>query len=121
MTLDRRDFLQHTLAVGAALAALPAAMAQGSAAPGGIDARDRVFITNEDSNTLVVIDPRRNAVETTINLTSFDEDPRPRADMDPAAVQAHTAAVSRVISGLMDGTGKTAFRASTPRQARGVA
>ena len=77
MTLDRRDFLQHTLAVGAALAALPAAMAQGSAAPGGIDARDRVFITNEDSNTLVVIDPRRNAVETTINLTSFDEDPRP--------------------------------------------
>ena len=41
----------------------------------------------------------------------FDEDPRPRVDMDPAAVQAHTAAVSRVLSGLMDGTGKTAFRA----------
>ncbi len=36
-----------------------------------------MFITNEDSNTLVVIDPRTNLVESTINLTSFDEDPRP--------------------------------------------
>ena len=42
-----------------------------------IDARDRVFIANEDSNTITVIDPRTNRVETTINLTSFDEDPRP--------------------------------------------
>ena len=76
MTRDRRDFLKHTLAA-TAVAALPAAMAQSNPAPGGIDARDRVFITNEDSNTLVVIDPRRNAVEMSINLTSFDEDPRP--------------------------------------------
>jgi DNA-binding beta-propeller fold protein YncE len=36
-----------------------------------------VFIANEDSNTISVIDPRSNAVDTTINLTSFDEDPRP--------------------------------------------
>ena len=42
-----------------------------------IEPNDRVFITNEDSNTIVVIDPRNNTVETTINLTSFDEDPRP--------------------------------------------
>lgn len=42
-----------------------------------IEAQDRIFITNEDSNTLTVIDPRSNTVETTINLTSFDEDPRP--------------------------------------------
>jgi YVTN family beta-propeller protein len=76
MTHDRRDFLKQTLAATAAVA-LPAATAQGTAAPGDIDPRDRVFITNEDSNTLVVIDPRRNAVDTTINLTSFDEDPRP--------------------------------------------
>lgn len=76
MTQDRRVFLKTTLAAGAA-AALPGAMAQNVPASGGIDERDRVFITNEDSNTLVVIDPRRNAVETTINLTSFDEDPRP--------------------------------------------
>jgi len=48
--------------------------AQGAAS---IEAGDRVFITNEDSNTLAVIDPRSNTVETTINLTSFDEDSRP--------------------------------------------
>jgi YVTN family beta-propeller protein len=42
-----------------------------------IAAEDRVFITNEDSNTLSVIDPAKNAVDTTINLTSFDEDARP--------------------------------------------
>ena len=76
MTTDRRDFLQHALAVAAA-SAVPAVWAQGAAPTAGIDPRDRVFITNEDSNTLVVIDPRSNTVETTINLTSFDEDPRP--------------------------------------------
>ena len=77
MTLDRRDLLKLTAATAAA-ATLPSAFAQ-TAATGasGIDPRDRVFITNEDSNTLVVIDPRTNTVETTINLTSFDEDPRP--------------------------------------------
>ena len=42
-----------------------------------IEPNDRVFICNEDSNTLAVIDPRSNMVETTVNLTSFDEDPRP--------------------------------------------
>lgn len=76
MTQDRRDFLTHALAAATA-AVLPNAMAEGSATASVPDARDRVFITNEDSNTLVVIDPRRNVVETTINLTSFDEDPRP--------------------------------------------
>src|SRR5438132_3687270 len=39
--------------------------------------QDRVFICNEDSNTLSVIDPNSNSVAHTINLTSFDEDPRP--------------------------------------------
>jgi YVTN family beta-propeller protein len=42
-----------------------------------VEANDRVFICNEDSNTLSVIDPNTNKVDTTINLTSFDEDPRP--------------------------------------------
>ena len=37
-----------------------------------IDPMDRVFIANEDSNTISVIDPNSNTVETTINLTSFD-------------------------------------------------
>ncbi|KQP14848.1 YncE family protein [Pseudorhodoferax sp. Leaf267] len=85
MTTQRRDILKFSLAAAAA-SALPAAQAQAPAAstststtaPGpGIDPRDRVFITNEDSNTLVVIDPKTNIVESTINLTSFDEDPRP--------------------------------------------
>jgi YVTN family beta-propeller protein len=39
--------------------------------------RDRIFICNEDSSTLSVINPYTNQVDTTINLTSFDEDPRP--------------------------------------------
>ena len=39
--------------------------------------QDRVFICNEDSNTLAVIDPNSNTVAGTVNLTSFDEDPRP--------------------------------------------
>ena len=80
MDTQRRDLLKYSLAAAAATT-LPAAQAQEQApapAPtGGIDPRDRVFITNEDSNTLVVIDPRTNTVESTINLTSFDEDPRP--------------------------------------------
>jgi YVTN family beta-propeller protein len=38
---------------------------------------DRVFLTNEDSNTLSVIDPVKDEVVATINLTSFDEDGRP--------------------------------------------
>jgi YVTN family beta-propeller protein len=74
MSIHRREILKYTAAV-AASAALPAGFAQGVA--GAIDPRDRVFITNEDSNTLVVIDPGSNTVETTINLTSFDEDARP--------------------------------------------
>jgi YVTN family beta-propeller protein len=74
MSTQRRDILKAGLAA-AASATLPSAPAQ--TGNGGIGPRDRVFITNEDSNTLVVIDPRSNSVETTINLTSFDEDPRP--------------------------------------------
>ena len=40
----------------------------------------------------------------------FDTDPRPRADMDEAALAAHADAMQRVISGLMQGTGQAAFR-----------
>jgi DNA-binding beta-propeller fold protein YncE len=65
MTTQRRDILKLALA-SAAGTALPMASAQPNSA--GVDPRDRVFITNEDSNTLVVINPRTN---------SFDEDPRP--------------------------------------------
>jgi len=78
MTFTRRSLLQ-TGAAAAALSGLEAklASAQTPGTPSGVQAEDRVFICNEDSNTLAVIDPRANTVETTVNLTSFDEDPRP--------------------------------------------
>ena len=71
----RREFIT-TVSAAATLAAFPfdRAFAQGVA---GTSNRDRVVICNEDSNTLSVIDPNTNTVATTINLTSFDEDPRP--------------------------------------------
>src|SRR5438128_7400879 len=72
MEVNRRQFLQLT---GGALAA--AGMGDAAAQPARIEPNDRVFITNEDSNTISVIDPKSNTVDTTINLTSFDEDPRP--------------------------------------------
>jgi YVTN family beta-propeller protein len=76
------DISRRTVLKAAALGALAVSAGQRRAsaqAPGGaaIEPNDRVFIANEDSNTISVIDPRSNAVETTINLTSFDEDPRP--------------------------------------------
>ncbi|HET8539867.1 MAG TPA: DUF305 domain-containing protein [Anaeromyxobacter sp.] len=59
-------------------AALGAALPLGGAgAQAAREPRDRVILCNEDSNTLSVIDPATNAVSGTINLTSFDEDPRP--------------------------------------------
>lgn len=79
----RRDFLKIAgtlpLAAGGALAQGQAPEPAGTppARLPGIDPADRVFITNEDSNTVVVINPATNTVESTINLTSFDEDPRP--------------------------------------------
>jgi YVTN family beta-propeller protein len=75
MQMNRRDFIQLAgVAAGTLLAGEPA---RGQGRPGSVEPQDRVFITNEDSNTLSVIDPRSNTVDTTINLTSFDEDPRP--------------------------------------------
>lgn len=77
MDQSRRTFIQLAAAGAAgALVASNEARAQPGKPP-SVEAHDRVFITNEDSNTLSVIDPRSNTVDTTINLTSFDEDPRP--------------------------------------------
>jgi YVTN family beta-propeller protein len=75
MDSTRREFIigMGALAVAAALPE-ERSLAQ---APSATNARDRVIICNEDSNTLSVIDPASNTVATTINLTSFDEDPRP--------------------------------------------
>jgi len=75
--ISRRTILKTGLAAGAALVTYPAPALAQSGRASDIEANDRVFITNEDSNTMAVIDPRSNTVDTTINLTSFDEDPRP--------------------------------------------
>ena len=76
MDKHRREFLKLA-AAGVAAGALPVTEAGARALQGSVEPGDRVFITNEDSNTVSVIDPRSNSVDTTINLTSFDEDPRP--------------------------------------------
>lgn len=76
------DFTRRTVLKGA-LAGVVAVSASGrnawpqASGAKDIEPGDRVFIANEDSNTISVIDPRTNTVDTTINLTSFDEDPRP--------------------------------------------
>src|SRR5574341_118967 len=76
MEISRREVLKLFALATAAAAADPRFIwAESSGAD--IEPLDRVFIANEDSNTISVIDPRSNTVETTINLTSFDEDPRP--------------------------------------------
>jgi DNA-binding beta-propeller fold protein YncE len=74
---SRRDFLK-VLGAAAAAAALPSS-GRGADQPGVPNpaASDRVFVACEDSSTLAVIDPATNVLETTVNLTSFDEDPRP--------------------------------------------
>ncbi|MHB8708392.1 MAG: YncE family protein [Desulfuromonadales bacterium] len=75
MKETRREFLKLMTAATVAGVLYPGRVfAQDSAS---IEPGDRVYIANEDSNTITVIDPRRNIVETTINLTSFDEDARP--------------------------------------------
>jgi YVTN family beta-propeller protein len=76
MTFTRR----HVLIAGSAGIVGAAFGPNGSSeAAGGADILpgDRVLICNEDSNTLSVIDPATNTVSATINLTSFDADPRP--------------------------------------------
>ena len=83
----RRDFLKLAVALPAVAAATWASAQSSpsvqstsptsSTANPDIAPQDRVFITNEDSNTISVINPASNTVDTTINLTSFDEDARP--------------------------------------------
>jgi YVTN family beta-propeller protein len=75
MDWTRREFIINVGAAAVAAASpLGRALAQSAS---GANSRDRVILCNEDSNTLSVIDPNSNTVATTINLTSFDEDPRP--------------------------------------------
>lgn len=75
MDWSRREFISNVTVLAIA-SALPVGRALAQSASGATS-RDRVILCNEDSNTLSVIDPNTNTVATTINLTSFDEDPRP--------------------------------------------
>jgi len=72
---SRRDVLAGAGAA-TALAMMPGSAAATSRAAGPVTG-DRVILTNEDSCTLTVIDPTTDRVQATVNLTSFDEDPRP--------------------------------------------
>lgn len=76
MELSRRAMLKAVAGGSLALSG-GARLASAQPSPATIEPGDRVFICNEDSNTMSVIDPRSNTVDTTINFTSFDEDPRP--------------------------------------------
>lgn len=83
------------LAVGGALlfstTASAADIPVNSAKPG-----DLVYVTNEDSNTLTVIDPVTLTVKSTVNLTSFDEDPRPPFQfVTGGIVPVHSAMISK--------------------------
>ena len=92
MDETRRDLLKAA-ALGIAAGALGPRAAFAQSGAGSVSNDDRVYITNEDSNTLAVIDPRSNTVETTINLTSFDEDPRPPFRLVTAGVMPTHAAM----------------------------
>lgn len=76
MNQSRRDFLK-ILGVAAMTTQFSGLIADAETDVPDISPMDRVFISNEDSNTISVINPENNTVDTTINLTSFDEDPRP--------------------------------------------
>lgn len=95
MNQQRREFLKLAAATAAA-SVTPAFAGAASGVGAHIDRADRVFIANEDSNTISVIDPMSNRVDTTINLTSFDEDPRPPFRFVTGGVMpTHAAMVSK--------------------------
>ncbi len=94
MEWTRREFITNISAAALATAfPLGRALAQTDSEA---TTRDRVILCNEDSNTLSVIDPNTNTVATTINLTSFDEDPRPPFRLATGGVTpSHTAMVTK--------------------------
>ena len=75
MSMTRRVLMQGT--ASAALGSISARVVSAQQDSYGAQSGDRVFICNEDSNTVSVIDPRSNTVDSTINLTGYDEDMRP--------------------------------------------
>lgn len=75
MDRSRRHFITRSAATALA-AALPLDRTATAESLPATAFQDMVLICNRDSNTLSVIDPGTNAIWDTINLTSFDEDPR---------------------------------------------
>lgn len=106
MDISRRDLLK--IASVSALAAIVNTRTTfaGNKGP-DIEPQDRVFIANEDSNTISVINPATNTVDTTINLTSFDEDPRPPFRFVTGGVMpTHTAIIHKPLyHGCIDAHG----------------
>ena len=79
MRFTRREVLKlATFGAMSSMAGMHSSLATalGGEKKAGAD-EDRVFICNEDSNTLSIINPYTNTAEEAVNLTSFDEDGRP--------------------------------------------
>jgi YVTN family beta-propeller protein len=96
MQMSRRAILEMGALGAAALAMGREPASAQPPAPAAVEPQDRVFIANSDSNTISVIDPRTNTVETTINLTSFDEDPRsPFRFAEGGVASPHAAMISK--------------------------
>jgi len=94
MEMSRREILSIGAVGAMALTMGHPAPAQTPAAP--VEPPDRVFVANADSNTIAVLDPGTSTVETTINLTSFDEDPRPPFRfVDGGVAPSHAAMVHK--------------------------
>jgi len=102
---SRRDFLKF-LGIMTIASQVPVNLMANTDIP-DITPSDRIFIANEDSNTISVIDPNINQVETTINLTSFDEDPRPPFRLVTAgAIPAHAVMIHKPLyHGCIDAHG----------------
>ncbi len=103
MKITRREALAGAAAGVAAAAVGRRTLAQGTEdsagqPAGGTRPGDRVLICNEDSCTLTAIDPTANRVVGTVNLTSFDEDPRPPFRFaNGGVVPTHAAMVGKAL------------------------
>jgi len=96
--ISRREVLAGATA-GVAIAAVGRqAVAQGPVSGTGAKTGDRVLICNEDSCTLSAIDPVTNKITETVNLTSFDEDPRPPFRFgNSGVVPTHAAMIGKAL------------------------
>jgi YVTN family beta-propeller protein len=72
MEISRRTVLKASALGAFAVVARARFVSAQTAGGSGVEPNDRVFIAKEDSNTISVIDPRTNTVDTTINPTSFE-------------------------------------------------